>query len=70
LTGTQDEVESVANQYRAPVFVRKPNEYGYYVVDHSSKLFLVDRDGGLANILRFEASAEDIADRVKELLQQ
>jgi cytochrome oxidase Cu insertion factor (SCO1/SenC/PrrC family) len=70
LTGTQDEVESVAGQYRAPVLVRKPNEYGYYVVDHSSKLFLVDRDGGLANILSFEASAEDIADHVRELLEQ
>lgn len=70
LTGTQDEVESVASQYRAPVLVRKPNEYGYYVVDHSSRLFLVDRDGVLANILMYEASAEDIAGHVKELLEQ
>ena len=70
LTGTQVEVESVASQYRAPVLVRKPDENGYYVVDHSSKLFLVDRDGVLANILNFEVSADDIAGRLKELLEQ
>ena len=70
LTGTQVEVESVASQYRAPVLVRNPDENGYYVVDHSSKIFLVDRDGVLANILNFEVSADDIAGRLKELLEQ
>lgn len=70
LTGTQEEVEAVASQYRTPVLVRKPKADGYYAVDHGSRLFLVDRDGGLANILRFEDSAEKIARHVKELLDQ
>lgn len=68
LTGTQEEVEAVAEQYRVPVLVRKPNENGFYVVDHGSKLFIVDTEGVLANILMFEVTADQIADSVRQLL--
>jgi protein SCO1/2 len=68
LTGTQEEVEAVAKQYRTPVLVRKPSESGFYVVDHGSRLFFVNQEGGLANILMFEGSAEEIANIVKGLL--
>ncbi len=70
LTGTQEEVEAVATQYRTPVLVRKPDENGFYVVDHGSRLFLVDREGGLANIMMFEGTAEKIAHQVRSLLEE
>lgn len=70
LTGTQDEVEAVATQYRTPVLVREPNEDGFYVVDHGSRLFLIDVDGVLANILMFESSSENLAEKIKELLPE
>ncbi len=69
LTGTQEELEAVATQYRTPVLVREPDESGYYVVDHGSRLFLVRPDGVLANILMYEDSPERIAELVRDLLQ-
>lgn len=69
LTGTQEEVEAVADQYRTPVLVRKPNEDGFYVVDHGSRLFLVDPEGILANIIIFEETPEQIAKKIRELLE-
>jgi cytochrome oxidase Cu insertion factor (SCO1/SenC/PrrC family) len=69
LTGTQEQLEKVAAQYRTPVLVREPDKNGFYVVDHGSHLFLLDPDGELANILMFEDSPERIAEQVLELLQ-
>ena len=68
LTGTQQKLEAVADQYRSPVYVWKADANGYYVVDHGSKIFLVDTEGGLANILNYETSPTKIASHVKELL--
>lgn len=68
LTGTQDEVEAVARQYRMPVYVRSPDENGSYVVDHGSKLYLVDAEGMLANVLQYEASPDKIASEIRDLL--
>ena len=68
LTGTQDEVEAVARKYRMPVYVHPPDESGFYVVDHGSKLYLVDARGVLANILQYEASPEEIAAQIRDLL--
>jgi len=69
LTGTQEQLEAVAAQYRTPVLVREPDENGFYVVDHGSRLFLVDPDGKLANMLLYEDPPERIAEEVLELLQ-
>jgi protein SCO1/2 len=69
LTGTQDEVEAVARQYRAPVFIRKSNADGFYAVDHSAKLYLVDPDGILANILPDASSPEKITYEIRDLLR-
>ena len=68
LTGTQDEVEAVAKQYRTPVLVRKPDENGYYVVDHGSRLFIVDTKGTLANILFYETTPEKMVENIRALL--
>jgi cytochrome oxidase Cu insertion factor (SCO1/SenC/PrrC family) len=68
LTGTQDEVEAVAQKYRMPVYVHRPDESGFYIVDHGSKLYLVDAEGTLANILQYEVSPEEIAAEIRELL--
>lgn len=68
LTGTREQIEAVARQYRSPVHVRKANATGDYVVDHGSRLFLIDRQGSLANILLFEASPDRIAVQIRDLL--
>jgi protein SCO1/2 len=68
LTGSQQQVEAVARQYRAPVHVHAADGHGFYVADHGSGLYLVARDGMLADIVFFEASPDDIAKRVAGLL--
>jgi cytochrome oxidase Cu insertion factor (SCO1/SenC/PrrC family) len=69
LRGTQEQVTAVAEQYRAPLYVRKPDEKGDYVVDHGSYLYVVGPDGGLANLVRLGDPAEKIVRVVRGLLQ-
>jgi len=68
LTGTQQQVEAVAEKYRAPVYVRHPHEGGTYVVDHSSYLYVVGPDGELANLIRYGDSVGRIVSVVQALL--
>jgi cytochrome oxidase Cu insertion factor (SCO1/SenC/PrrC family) len=69
LTGRPEEIAAVAKQYRAPVYVHKPDETGFYVVDHSSYIYVVDGEGVLVNLLRFESSADKIAQLLRDLLE-
>jgi protein SCO1/2 len=70
LSGSQSELEAVALQYRSPVRVRPPDDSGFYVVDHGSRLFFVDPTGMLANTLPADSSPERIAREVRSLLEQ
>jgi protein SCO1/2 len=70
LTGTQQEVEAVARQYRAPLHVHKPDQSGFYVVDHASSLYLIGADGMLADLLLFDLPVEKIAERIGGLLDE
>jgi protein SCO1/2 len=69
LTGTQREVEAVARQYRAPVHVHDGDHKTSYVADHGSGLYVIARDGMLADIVFYKSSAGDIARRVADLLE-
>jgi len=68
LTGTQQQVEAVARQYRAPVHVHAADHQGFYVADHGSGIYLVARDGMLADIVFYESSPDDLAKRISGLL--
>lgn len=70
LTGTQEQVEAVARQYRAPVHVHNPGHKGHYVADHGSGLYLVAKDGMLADIVFFDVPPEEIARRIEGLLKR
>jgi protein SCO1/2 len=70
LTGAQQQVEAVARQYRAPVHVHAADHKGSYVADHGSGLYLVARDGMLADIVFFDSSPDDLAKRISGLLDQ
>ena len=69
LTGTQEEIMAVAEQYRAPVYIRKPDENGFYLVDHSSYVYVVGPEGDLANLIRFGTSSDNITRIVRGLLK-
>lgn len=68
LTGRQQDVETVAKQYRTPVHVHAPDAHGAYAVDHGSSLFLIDTDGRLARTIFFDTPPDRIARYVKRLL--
>lgn len=69
LTGTPEQIKTVARQYRAPVYIRQADETGFYLVDHSSKLYVVNTEGTLVNILAYEASPDMIAQVIRDLLR-
>ena len=69
LTGSQQQVEAVARKYRAPVHVHGGGHAGVQVADHGSGVYLIARDGMLADIVFFQASADELARRVNELLE-
>jgi protein SCO1/2 len=64
LTGTDDEIATVAKAYR--VYYKKGEGEGdTYLMDHTSLLYLVGPDGKLAALFRTGASPDDIAAGIK-----
>lgn len=68
LTGTPEEIAAVTRLYRAPAYKRKPSESGFYVVDHSSHIYVVDPDGRLAYLIPYGTPPAEIAGVVRDLL--
>jgi len=67
LTGAPDAVQKVEREYH--VFAAKhPEAGGSYSMDHSSIVYLMDRDGRFRAILAGEITAAQVADGVRKLL--
>ena len=68
LTGTLEQVEAVLRAYR--VYARKvPLEGGDYTMDHSTMVYLMDRNGDYAAHLPHGESPERAIERLRELLR-
>jgi len=70
LTGGADEIAKVAKAYRV-YFARAPIEGGAadeYLMDHTSILYVMDREGKFAAHFTHGTAPEKIAARLKELL--
>ena len=69
LTGTQEELDRVYSDYG--IFRKKmqfsSSELGY-VVDHSTVMRVIDREGRLRLTFPFDASVDDIVHDVRRLL--
>lgn len=66
LTGTDAEIKDVAEKYR--VFYRRfddPN-YTYYLMDHTSFVYLLDPEGQVAAMFRYGTAPEDIAGAIRQ----
>ena len=62
LTGTPDQVASVAREYRVYYAPHKTGpDPGDYTMDHSSILYLMDPAGAFAGVIRADAGANQIA---------
>lgn len=66
LTGTEQEVRDVATKYR--VFYRRfedPN-YTYYLMDHTSFVYLLSPTGEIASMFRYQTPPEEIAATIRQ----
>lgn len=66
LTGTEQEVRDVATKYR--VFYRRfedPN-YTYYLMDHTSFVYLLSPTGEIASMFRYQTPPEEMAATIRQ----
>lgn len=69
LTGTRAAIDSVVAQYGAQYeIVQTPESAGRYTVNHSTTLYVLDRKGRLRREFPYEATADEIASAVRELI--
>jgi cytochrome oxidase Cu insertion factor (SCO1/SenC/PrrC family) len=68
LTGTQEQIAAAARAYRV-YYQKVPAKGGSpYLMDHSSIVYVLDRNGRFVNNFTHESKAEQIAAAVKKLL--
>lgn len=70
LTGSMDELETVWKNYGAGRYIENVDSDLGYVVSHSTRVWVVDKQGLLRITFPFEMSASDIAHDVKLLLAE
>lgn len=69
ITGTEDEVQKVANQYGA-FFIKVESDSAMgYLVDHTSKTYMVSQDGKYVTILPHDMIRDDVLNAIRSGLQ-
>jgi protein SCO1 len=67
LTGTEEQIESVINEYRLSVSREKPEHGGDdYLISHSSYIYLMDPQGRFVNVIHAEELGDEIAIRLRK----
>lgn len=69
LTGTPEDVARVAAQYHASYQI-VPTGTTNYLVNHTSAIFLIDRQGRLRQFFRFDEKPETLASALRTLLSE
>ncbi|MFC7517615.1 SCO family protein [Herbaspirillum sp. GCM10030257] len=69
LTGSEQQVDAVAKEFKVIRVLQKPNEDGFYTVDHSGQTYAFDPQGRLRLFFRDAQPAEDIVQDLKTLLK-
>jgi len=67
LGGTKQQVDSLVSQIGVVYLHGIPNKDGYYLVDHTASLFLIDPDARLVSIFSTPHDAETISTRFFEI---
>jgi protein SCO1/2 len=68
LTGTPDEIAAVAKEYRA--FYEKVPQGDTYTMNHSTVIYVMRPDGRYETLLRYDDTPDEMAAKLKPLLQQ
>jgi protein SCO1/2 len=68
LIGNEEQTEEVAQEFKTLRTLQKPDENGFYTVDHSGGTYAYDPQGRLRLYINDQHSAETIAQDIKALL--
>ncbi|RDE25191.1 SCO family protein [Motiliproteus coralliicola] len=69
ITGSKSEIDKVVNAYGAFYrMVEMPDSAMAYSVDHSARIYLIDRDGNLNRLIDHNAPVADLSSAIKALL--
>jgi protein SCO1 len=68
--GSEEETRAVARDWNVMYSAAEPDENGRYLVDHTTSLFAVDRQGNLAVTWAYGTDVENITEDIRHLLQQ
>ncbi len=66
LTGTAEQIKQVADAYR--IFYRRIDDpkYTYYLMDHTSFVYLLDPEGNVVSLFRYGTSPEEMAAIIRQ----
>ncbi len=68
LTGTEESIRTVANQYGA-FFSEVPIDAKVqYIFDHTSRYYVIDKNGELIDAMRHSTTSNELAARIRTLL--
>ncbi|MGX9416544.1 SCO family protein [Vibrio sp. RC27] len=71
LTGTQEEVDVVTDNYGVYVdIVSMESSVLDYTVDHSSRFFVLDPNGGLVDAMSHSTTPTELASRIERVVKQ
>ena len=65
LTGTAEQVAAIKKTYRVYSRSLEKDDDGFYLVDHSTFIFLIGPDGRFIELMRPQLSIEEMADRLR-----
>jgi len=68
LTGSPQQIAEVAREYRVYYAKAGQKDDATYLIDHSALTYLIGPDGRFVQFFRAQASPQEIADRLNELL--
>lgn len=68
LRGDQAELTALSKRYRIAYHYESPDKYGNYEVDHSSAVFVFDRDGRARLLAQSDNTAQQVASDLRRLL--
>ena len=67
LTGTEEQVAALVNEYRVQV---QPRSGSDYIVNHSSFYYLINPEGKFVRVIAADVSEEELADRLRHWMDK
>lgn len=68
LTGTEEQLEALTRRFRVTYGYGKPNENGFYLVSHSSAIFVFDEQGRVRLLVNQGETVDQLTTDLEKLL--